>query len=92
MTMRKDHRSGALYMEKNSLRMRALPSDGNHVVDALDALGREAHSGAINDTLKPGPTTSVENVDQQKCDLCETSSVDALRGRLRLTRHVAIRV
>ena len=79
--MSKDHRCIPLYLEKNSLRMRALASDGNHVAAAVDAQGQESSSTAMADTAKPNPAPLV--IDDQGC----TSPVEAMRARLRELGH-----
>ena len=45
------HRSVLVVSQKNSMHMRALPSGGNLVVAALDALGHEAISGGLGHTV-----------------------------------------
>ena len=46
MPTSKGHRRVTLGQEKKSLRMRALPCDGQHVGAALDAQGQESSSAA----------------------------------------------
>ena len=62
ITMSKGRVSVPLYFEKHSVCMRALVSDGNQVVAAVDAQGQESSSAAIIDTTMLGPAALVEEV------------------------------